>query len=223
MLDVGKPCHILIVEDNPADAYLVQSHLERANSREAYTFTVATTLARCAEPLTAVPCPDVALLDLGLPDGTGSENVGAVRAMNDGVPIVVLTGSDDEALALACIDAGAQDFLWKGELRGNSLRRAIRHAMTRHRETVERIRLERALRDALTQVLSGFIPICAHCKKIRDADRTWAPIETYLARHSAVQMSHSVCPSCIQRLHPAESESILRKMNRDPRETLGET
>lgn len=221
MTDAGKPCHVLIVEDNPADAFLVQSQLEANDSRESYLFTAAATLADCAAPLAARPAPDVALLDLGLPDGLGTENVSALRGMNDDVPIVVLTGNDDEALALACIDAGAQDFLWKGELRANALRRAIRHAMTRHRETAERIRLERALHDALTRVLSGFVPICSHCKKIRDDDRSWAPIETYLARHSAVQMSHSVCPSCIRRLHPEECETILRDMSRGREEMLG--
>jgi CheY-like chemotaxis protein len=76
----------------------------------------------------------VVLLDLRLPDSTGVESVSTVRGVLGETPIVVLTGTDDEELALACIDAGAQDYLSKTEVRARSLRRAIGYAITRIRE-----------------------------------------------------------------------------------------
>jgi PAS domain S-box-containing protein len=60
------------------------------------------------------------------------------------------------------------------------------------------------LEDRLAQVkvLSGLLPICASCKKIRDAHGTWRQIEVYIQEHSSVEFTHSVCPHCIERLYP---------------------
>jgi CheY-like chemotaxis protein len=87
---------------------------------------------------------DVVVLDLRLPDCEGIDTVRAVREIEREVPIVVLTGSDDEKLAIACIDAGAQDYLPKTEVRPQALRRAIGYAITRIRDAQVR-RLEETL------------------------------------------------------------------------------
>jgi PAS domain S-box-containing protein len=68
----------------------------------------------------------------------------------------------------------------------------------------EREQLITKLEDALTKVktLSGLLPICSSCKKIRDDKGYWNQIETYISRHSKAAFSHSICPECIKKLYP---------------------
>jgi len=68
----------------------------------------------------------------------------------------------------------------------------------------ERERLIGELRDALAKVrtLSGMLPICAACKKIRDDQGYWNQIESYISKHSKAEFSHSLCPDCAQKLYP---------------------
>src|SRR5207302_11451134 len=86
---------------------------------------------------------DVVLLDLSLPDSKGLETLAAVRAYAPLLPIVVLTGADDEQLAIEALQRGAQDYLVKTEINGRVLSRAIRYA-------VERNALRAELRDYTT-------------------------------------------------------------------------
>ena len=52
------------------------------------------------------------------------------------------------------------------------------------------------------QMLRGILPICSHCKRIRDGDGSWSQIEGYVARHSAAEFSHGICPSCMHEHYP---------------------
>lgn len=86
---------------------------------------------------------------------------------------------------------------------------ALHHAkeeLRRHEEQLEHMVAERTseLRAALAKVkiLSGLIPICASCKKIRDDKGYWNQIEAYLKDHSELVLSHSVCPECARQLYP---------------------
>lgn len=71
-------------------------------------------------------------------------------------------------------------------------------------EIEERKRTEESLRDAMTRIktLSGLLPICASCKKIRDDNGTWVPIELYIKNNSDADFTHGVCPECAVRLYP---------------------
>ncbi len=127
-----RPRVLLLVEDNPGDAELVSQMLEEdLHERFEVIHVPAVSQAVQALQSTAV---DVIVLDLGLPDGSGVDVVKAMRQAAAEVPIVVLTGLEDEALALACLDAGAQDYLAKSEVRRQNLKRAIGYAVTRMRE-----------------------------------------------------------------------------------------
>lgn len=74
----------------------------------------------------------------------------------------------------------------------------------RKRAELERERAIQELQDALHQVrtLSGLLPICAHCKKIRDDDGYWTQIETYIREHSQAEFTHGMCPDCIETYYP---------------------
>jgi len=67
------------------------------------------------------------------------------------------------------------------------------------------------LQDSLTKVLSGFIPICANCKKIRDDKGCWNPIEGYLQSHTDAQFSHGVCPECMMMLYRDYLKDAVKK------------
>ena len=98
-------------------------------------------------------CVDVVLLDLRLSDAQGTDGVTALLNTSKDIPVVVLTGMDDETLALKCIDAGAQDYLNKNELQPALLRRTIGYAVARLRET--QLRELRSLLENYRKLSSG--------------------------------------------------------------------
>ena len=122
---------VLLVEDNPGDARLLREMLVEA----AYALFKLTHVERLSEALKRLSeeAFDLVLLDLSLPDGQGLETFTTVHAQAPGVPIVVLTGLDDETLAVRAVQAGAQDYLVKGRVDGDLLMRAMRYAIERHR------------------------------------------------------------------------------------------
>jgi hypothetical protein len=67
---------------------------------------------------------------------------------------------------------------------------------------MEREQLQRRLEESLTKVLSGFLPICANCKNIRDERSNWIQIEGYIQSHSEAKFSHGICPKCAKVLYP---------------------
>ena len=126
---VAPPIAILLVEDNPGDARLVELLL-REKAPGQFTFSIAETLQ--AAMLKAGEREfDVALLDLSLPDSHGLETLARLRAFAPMLPIVVLTGTDDDELALQAVQRGAQDYLVKGQGSADPIRRAIRYAIER--------------------------------------------------------------------------------------------
>lgn len=123
---------LLLVEDDDGDADLVRElldHIDQVSYEVVHVRTLRETLATL--PSRQI---DVVLLDLRLEDAEGLEAVRKVRAAAEEVPIVVLTGADDDSMAFDCLEAGAQDYLLKAEIRGLTLRRSIHYAISRLRE-----------------------------------------------------------------------------------------
>ncbi len=156
MVEEPKLRILLLVEDNPADADLVMDMLNSSADGQRHEIHHVPTLA-AAEALLAERHVDVVLLDLRLPDGSGVDSVKSILNVSRQIPIVVLTGMDDETLALACIDAGAQDYLSKEELRPITLRRAIGYSITRIREAQLRDLLEGERRQAQKMEAMGLL------------------------------------------------------------------
>ena len=126
-----KALQILLVEDNAGDARLLQEmfRTEKADSFE------LTHYLRMGEAMIhlAKGGVDIILLDLGLPDAHGLDTVRRAHEVAPNVPMIVLTGLDDETLAAAAMKEGAQDYLIKGQIENRALPRALRHAIERHR------------------------------------------------------------------------------------------
>jgi signal transduction histidine kinase/DNA-binding response OmpR family regulator len=169
----GKAIKVLLVEDNPGDARLIREMLAEAWGRSLALEWVP----RLAEGLERLKRDeiDLVLLDLDLPDSSGLDTFLKAHAQAPGVPFVVLTGLADETLAFTAVRQGAQDYLFKGEINPQLLRRAIRYA--RERKQAE-LALE-AERKKLFAVLNS-IPAFVHLKgadfKIRFANRRFQQV-----------------------------------------------
>ncbi len=129
---------VLLVEDNPGDARLF-TELVRETGAGQWKLVQVDRLSAALDLLKREPF-DVMLLDLSLPDVEGLETLIRAHTEAPKIPIVVLTGHDDEALAVRAVRAGAQDYLVKGRMDGDLLVRSIRYASERGRaiEALER-------------------------------------------------------------------------------------
>jgi two-component system cell cycle sensor histidine kinase/response regulator CckA len=125
----GSQVSVLMVEDNAGDATLVQEYLCEG-APDAYQVVHCERLAEALDHLANEPC-DVILLDLSLPDSRGLSTFDAIQNRAAGIPIVILTGFNDDVLASQAIKIGAKDFLPKNSLDGSLLIRAIRYAIER--------------------------------------------------------------------------------------------
>ncbi|MGH9503545.1 MAG: ATP-binding protein [Terriglobales bacterium] len=124
----NEATHVLVIEDNPGDTDLIRLRLMEAHSDLAVS--CATRLSTGLASMT-VETPAVVLLDLNLPDSRGAETYRTVLRETPGVPIVVLSGLDDEQLAVNAVHQGVQDYLVKGSFDSRQLARAIRYAIER--------------------------------------------------------------------------------------------
>jgi two-component system cell cycle response regulator len=148
--EVPEENRILLLEDNPGDALLLEEHAR--NARFDNLRIVRASRLEAALQLLLTESFALVLADLSLPDARGLDVVVALRSAAPSVPLVVLTGASDDALALQTLQQGAQDVLYKAELGPDTLRRAVRTAVERRAQEEQ---LEhRASLDPLTQLLN---------------------------------------------------------------------
>ncbi len=120
---------VLLVEDNLGDARLLREMLNEQRSH-VIEVTHVESLAEAVAHLAGQPI-DIALLDLGLPDAKGLDALRRAHTAAPTVPLVVLTGMDDEMLATHALQDGAQDYLIKGQIEPRNLLRSMRYAIER--------------------------------------------------------------------------------------------
>ena len=141
--------------------------------------------------------PDLILMDIGL-EGTmdGIQTAEQIRAQFS-IPVIFLTAFvDEKTLERAKVTAPC-GYLTK-PFEENDLRIAIEVGLYRVKLESERESLIKELQDALAKVktLSGLIPICAWCKKIRSDQGYWQTVEEYIKEHSQAEFTHGMCPDC---------------------------
>ena len=122
---------VLLVEDNAADALLLRE-MFRKEKLGSFALVHVVRLTEALEHLEKNKV-DIVLLDLGLPDGHGLDTLRRTLAAAPVVPVIVLTGLEDEVLAAEAMQEGALDYLIKGQIENRALPRALRHAIERHR------------------------------------------------------------------------------------------
>jgi signal transduction histidine kinase len=151
-----KPLRILLVEDSASDARLFREML-RGEPPDSFEVTHLGKMGDAVNHLAEAPV-DIALLDMGLPDAHGLDTVRRAREVAPGVPVIVLTGLDDEALAAEAMKEGAQDYLIKDQIETRALPRALRHAIERHRMQIEADRM----REQQMQLKDEFLSHVSH-------------------------------------------------------------
>lgn len=126
---------ILLIEDNPGDVRLIKKMLKKARGYQFELMDVANLedgLKHLSEETF-----DVVLLDLGLPDSQGLDTLNSVNMQSPEVPIVILTDLSDDLVTIDALHKGAQDYLMKGEVNGDLLKRSMRYAIERKGAEVE--------------------------------------------------------------------------------------
>ena len=139
--------NVLLVEDNAGDARLISAMFDEIDGQH-FRLSRVDRLSAGLDALTRNEV-GIVLLDLTLPDSLGMDTFARVFAQAPQIPIIVLTGTDDEVLALNAVKTGAQDYLIKGRVDSAVLLRAMRYAIERKRAT------EQLLHDAMHDALTG--------------------------------------------------------------------
>ncbi len=167
---------------------------------------------------------DIILMDVMMPEMDGIEAVRRIKGIEElrDIPIVMVSARDDDEKIKRAFDAGAIDFIDK-PVKKLELHARVRSVLKLKAETDQRKAHERELektvdelREALDKVktLSGLLPICSFCKKIRDDSGYWQQVEEYVSHRSEADFSHSVCPGCLRKHYPEFAEDVIRNVEK---------
>jgi DNA-binding response OmpR family regulator len=194
---------ILVAEDDPVSRRVLVANLKRfghepvvtENGREAW------------ERLNAPDGPRLAVLDWMMPEMDGPEVCRRLRAREGPyVYVLLLTAKHSSEDRVGGLEAGADDYMTK-PFQAQELRSRINvgeRILALESSLAERVHeLEQAL--AHVQQLQGLIPICMHCKKIRNEDDAWEQMESYIEEHSEARFSHALCQDCVAEHYPKPS------------------
>ena len=196
----GKRPLILIVDDVEENVEVLYSILEIQNYRIAIALNAEQTYLAVEREI-----PDLILLDVMLPDGNGFEVAAELlkKYQNNNIPIIFVTALAHLRDRIEGFRVGGVDYISKPYEELEVLARVKTHVeLGRIRKEQEQLIVE--LKETLSEVssLRGLIPICTNCKNIRDDKGYWIKVEKYMIEHSEAEFTHSICPSCVDKLYP---------------------
>ena len=215
---------VLIVDDKPTNLILLEHSIagDDLNIVKANTGEEAVGLARDLDLA-------LVLLDVQMPGMDGFETAAALRSLPNCkyVPIIFVTAmSTQEKHVFKGYNAGAVDYMFKPVV-PEVIRSKVRVFIELHRQKklldeqraelsakVEALaKANRELASALEhiKVLRGILPICVHCKKVRDDKGYWEQVERYLEAHSELGFTHGICPDCLRKHFPEYADDILKE------------
>lgn len=192
---------ILIAEDDDALRLILTTALESFG----HDVVVTSDGAQAWKAMQGPDAPSMALLDWNMPGMAGVEVCRRIRALRAIAPpyLILLTVRKEKEDVVAALDAGANDYISKpydfDELRARL--DVGRRMLELQAALAGKVReLHKALDEVRT--LRGIVPICAHCKRIRDDKGFWQQVEQYVAAHSEAQFTHGFCPECVKTFYP---------------------
>lgn len=189
----SKP-KILIVDDLETNLFALRSLLEEMDVEVIQAVSGNDALAATLEHDFAL-----ILIDVQMPVMDGFETVSIMRSTKktELVPVIFVSAIyQDDIYKIKGIESGAVDFLVK-PINPVILKGKVNIFLQLYKQRRD---LEKALENVKT--LEGLLPICSHCKSIRDDKGYWSELESYFIEHSDILFSHSLCPHCVQKYYP---------------------
>ncbi|MGH7979192.1 MAG: response regulator [Limisphaerales bacterium] len=187
---VNQPLKVLYLEDDPGDAQRVEDklrdsglafELQRADTRDAF--------------LTGLEQrPDVILSDHGLPAFDGLTAFESAREKCPETPFIFVTNALTREMEIEKLMGGIADYVRKDEL--EYLAVAMRHALREARESRARKQRLKNFFDDPSGDHQVLLPICSHCKKIRNKQDQWQPLEIFFLENFNIRFTHGICPHC---------------------------
>ncbi len=193
-----RPFKVLIAEDQDSIREFLKKQLEKIG----HTIVATATNGAEAVELASSRQPDVVLMDIEMPKMDGIEATRIIQEKTP-LPVVLLTAHDEPDMVRRASQVGAGAYLLKPPS-ADEIERSMIIAVARFSDLMELRRLNAELKKALEneKILTGLLPICAHCKNIRNDKGYWEAVEGYITEHTEAHFSHSICPSCMVKLYP---------------------
>lgn len=191
---------ILIVDDNPANLDVLRHVLEPEGYRilAAMSGEESLNIVRRAQP-------DLILLDVMMQGLDGFTTCRRIKEIPSAarVPLLFVTAKTEIEAVTRGFEVGGVDYIAK-PFNKEEVKARVRTHLELSALTRRLAKRNEELEQALTQIqtLSGMLPICAHCKKIRDDEGYWKQVEVYVGERSDATFSHGICPDCIKNQFP---------------------
>ena len=194
-----EKARILVVEDESVIAMDIERNLQDLG------YEVTARVGTGEQAISRVEGGNIDLVLMDIMLGTEMDGIEAAEQIRSRfkVPVVFLTAfANDEILARAKI-TGPHGYILK-PFDQTDLKIAVEIALHMAGVEAEREQLIAELQEALSKVkaLSGLLPICASCKKIRNDKGYWQAVEGYIGEHSEAEFTHGICPDCVKKLYP---------------------
>ncbi len=189
---------ILVVEDEG----VVVLHIKKTLESLGYEVTGIASTGEDAIIKAMEDRPDLVLMDIVLKGAVdGIDAAEKIRAIFS-IPVIYLTAHADEMTLKRAKATEPFGYIVK-PFRKRDLSIAIEFALYKSRAEAERLALDRELQDARSRIrqLSGMLPICASCKRVRDDKGYWNQIEKYITEHTDALFSHGLCPDCLKKAY----------------------
>lgn len=153
--------------------------------------------------------PDLIISDIRMPVMDGLRMVQEIRLLDKDAKIIMISAYSDAVYLMKAIDIGIDGYVMKpidtAKLKASISKCteiiAYRRAAQAHQEEQNNLIDKLNAAFAKVKLLSGFLPICASCKKIRDDKGYWQQIESYIHDHSEAEFSHGICPDCAKQIY----------------------
>jgi DNA-binding response OmpR family regulator len=204
---------ILIVDDEPINSKIAQKFLEKE-----YSDTVILNDSTLVMEKMGEVDFDLVLLDIRMPEKDGFEVCEEIRntAGLEDIPIIFITTESDIESITKGFESGGNDYLLKPFKPKELMARVKTHLKLK--QAMDDMKLMNIkLHNALDEVkqLSGLLPICSHCKNIRDDKGYWQKVEFYIANRTDTEFSHGICPDCLIKHYPRIAEEMAKRRKRE--------
>jgi sigma-B regulation protein RsbU (phosphoserine phosphatase) len=203
-----------VVKEEKGNIVLIDDEADYANMLKIRLASVGYRPVIFSDPLQGImhiqkEPTDLVLLDINMPGMDGFEMCRRLKDSDDtkDIPIIFITARIESQDVVRGFEAGGVDYITKPVNAQVLLARVRTHVSLKRARDEQKVLIHK-LQDSLAEIktLSGLVPMCAHCKKIRDDEGYWKKVEVYIEEHSEAQFSHGICPDCIRELYPELGE-----------------